>query len=318
MTIELNGAIELQCVFDFASFLGDRSIGAVEIGPDQEAIILLVDPRQIGTPFIKDERTGWAEFKHIPHRVPYPAKIVRGGAESVKAEYDLEIEASYPIIQVVNNDWLLVASSRYSSEGVGREQNAVLYDQYGQIERRLNFGNGIQSIQTSANQAIWVSYFDEGVYGGNSPNLREHGLQCFDIDGKSIWFFVPPTGFEAISDCYAMNVCTDAVWACYYADFPLVRIDAEFKVQGWRNKFVGARAIAVDAQRVLLWGGYSTDRYRCIVQTIDGDNLVAPIELELRLPDSEISDAKYVLGRGSILHFFCGTCWYQFDLANLP
>jgi hypothetical protein len=30
--------------------------------------------------------------------------------------------------------------------------------------------------------------------------------------------------WDAISDCYALNVDDTSAWACYYSDFPVVRI----------------------------------------------------------------------------------------------
>ncbi len=64
----------------------------------------------------------------------------------------------------------------------------------------------------------------------------------------------PPWG--AISDCYALNVDGDTAWACYYTDFPVVRVQAG-TITGWHNTIAGgAKAIAVAGGIVALSGGY--------------------------------------------------------------
>jgi hypothetical protein len=90
-------------------------------------------------------------------------------------------------------------------------------------------GDGINSVQTTDEGMIWTSYFDEGVFGNyrwNQP-MGASGLNCFDSAGRILWEFKPPAGFDSICDCYSLNVANNAVWTCYYTDFPLVKIDAD-------------------------------------------------------------------------------------------
>jgi hypothetical protein len=181
------------------------------------------------------------------------------------------------------------------------------------------FGDGIADVQVASDHRIWVSYFDEGVFGNFGwpfPPMGSDGLLCFDNEGSIVWRFHSPGGFDTISDCYALNAANDAVWIYYYTDFPIVRISYDGKVQGWQNEFSGARALAVSDQHVMLWGGYQGERDRCIVQTIEGDKLISPRKLDLRLPDGQPLGNARVIGRDSILHAFHGTSWYQFDLRE--
>jgi hypothetical protein len=166
---------------------------------------------------------------------------------------------------------------------------------------------------------IWASYFDEGVfgnYGWNQP-MGASGLICFDSAGRILWEFNPPTGFDSICDCYALNVAKNAVWACYYTDFPLVKIDSDKRVQGWKNDVGGASALAVDGRRALLWGGYGEKRSRCVVQDIGSEALIHSREIEIGLPSGfELMGAK-VIGRGSTLHAFAANSWFTFDMGQI-
>ena len=60
-------------------------------------------------------------------------------------------------------------------------------------------------------------------------------------------------------DCYAMNVASDAVWACYYLDFPILRIDRDRRTQLWENDKKGAHLLAVDGDHVVLLSGYGEE-----------------------------------------------------------
>ena len=55
-------------------------------------------------------------------------------------------------------------------------------------------------------------------FGWQDP-LGAAGLSCFSDTGQKLWDFRPPEGFDYISDCYALNVCRNGVWA-YYSFMP--------------------------------------------------------------------------------------------------
>jgi hypothetical protein len=143
------------------------------------------------------------------------------------------------------------------------------------------------------------------------------GLICFDSSGHILWEFEPPSGFDSICDCYALNVAKNAVWACYYTDFPLVKIDSEKRVQGWKNEVGGASALAVDGGRALLWGGYGEKRSRCVVQDIGSDALVHSCEVEVNLPSGFELMGATVIGRDSTLHAFAANLWFAFDMGQI-
>ena len=78
-------------------------------------------------------------------------------------------------------------------------------------------------MQVSEDRRIWISYFDEGVFG--NTRLGQSGLVCLDDRGGCDFDFATLVSDEvpSIDDCYAMNVCSNReVRLCYYTDFPLV------------------------------------------------------------------------------------------------
>jgi hypothetical protein len=75
-------------------------------------------------------------------------------------------------VQPVGEGWLL---------GQARGGRADVYDKDGQPQRTLNLGDAINDAQTTPNGKIWVSYFDEGVYGrgiGSIHSLDRHVALC--------------------------------------------------------------------------------------------------------------------------------------------
>jgi hypothetical protein len=224
------------------------------------------------------------------------------------------MEQAHPTAQPLPNGEILVVGHRCHFRNGDPEKNVAVYDRNGSLLRRFVLGDGIQDVQTTRDGSIWVSYFDEGVFGNfgwNEP-MGSPGIVCFDASGAKVWDFEAPPGFDTMADCYVMNVADDAVWGCYYTDFPVVRIDSQRKVRAWRNTIAGATAMAVDDWRVVLWGGYGEKRSRCVIQEYSKRDL----ELQklrgvsLRFPSEVESDKVRVIGRGAKLHAFAGARWY--------
>jgi hypothetical protein len=170
-----------------------------------------------------------------------------------------------------------------------------------------------------------VSYFDEGIFGnfgwGNdaaSTPLGASGLVRFDSEGRQLLEFVPPRGFGHMADCYALNACDEAAWAYYYTDFPIVQVSPSGKRRGWKTKIAGARAFATDGQRVLLFGGYGSQRERCVLGELGKSELINEVDYRLELPSGDSCSAAYAVGRGAVLHIITNAGWYQVDVRGLP
>ncbi len=119
----------------------------------------------------------------------------------------------------------------------------------------LNLGDAIEDVQTTSDNLIWTSYFDEGVFGGG---IGKNGLVCFDATGNVKLEFATlaeTSGLSHIDDCYALNVCDEEVWVSYYSDFPLVRLK-DFKVhQTWKT-FGSFKAFSIREDELFCVNAY--------------------------------------------------------------
>jgi hypothetical protein len=208
-----------------------------------------------------------------------------------------------------------------SSEGA--EHNAIVYERDGTVAGEHVFGDGIQHVLTTPTGDTWVGYFDEGVYGnygwsntGPRP-IGEAGLIRFGSDGTPAWRF---TADEAppIDDCYALNVVGESAWACYYSDFPVVRVTGT-EVTVWRNEVAGgASNLLVDGERVGLVGGYGALRSRLAVAVLGAGELHDAGAFSLTLRDGEPLPAEaWTVARGPDLHVFHGLDWHRISLADV-
>ncbi|MBM2614679.1 hypothetical protein JIG36_03805 [Actinoplanes sp. LDG1-06] len=214
----------------------------------------------------------------------------------------------------------LVVAARCRLRPEGPDRNAIVYDPDGTPVAEFTFGDGIEEVLTTPTGQAWAGYFDEGVYGnyGWDDPLGSCGLIRWNTaDGEQAWRF---RGGDApyIDDCYALNVTDETAWACYYSDFPLVRIH-DGKLTVWRNKLArGARALIVDDSRVALFGGYSPDHDAVAVGKLGNGKLRAAGRYRLTLPDgTPLPDRYRFTGRGPTLNFFHGTDWHQLTLADI-
>jgi hypothetical protein len=296
---------------DLTEMVGKQKIISATIGPCGEACLLMVAQPDESLAFGYEKRTDVSVCPRGAAERSYRATFVVY-EKGLKQRIELgDIQQAFPTAQPLPNGEILIIGSRCHFGNGDPEKNAAVYDRCGNLLRRFVVGDGIEEVQTTRDGLIWISYFDEGVFGDDA--IGASGIVCFDGQGRKVWDFEAPPEANTMADCYAMNVADDVVWACYYTDFPVVRIDREKKVQAWRNLMTGAGAMAVDDQRVVLWGGYGENRTRCVVQEYsEGDQeLKNARRVELKFPDEVDVKRVRVLGRGATLHAFVGTRLYS-------
>jgi hypothetical protein len=97
----------------------------------------------------------------------------------------------------------------------------------------------------------------------------------------------------------------------------VVKIDRQNRVSGWKNEITGAHALAVDKNRILLWGGYGQNKTRCMVQDFGSEQISGTRELILSLPGGVSLFGANFMGRGSILYAFDEKRWFSFDLSQI-
>jgi hypothetical protein len=188
----------------------------------------------------------------------------------------------------------------------------------------VHLGDGIEDVLTTPSGDAWVGYFDEGVYGnygwgGPGPGpLGSCGLARFGPGGDQDWRF-SPDDTAPIDDCYALNVTGETVWACYYSDFPLVKVE-DGEVTAWRNDLAhGAKSLIVDERRVGMAAGYRPVRDRLVIGELGDGDLRDAGRYQLVLPDGRpLPDDVRMVGRGPDLHVFHNTDWYLLSLTDIP
>ena len=160
-------------------------------------------------------------------------------------------------LQPLGENYLCVAS-RCAPD----EPNAHLFDKKGVAIASWHAGDGIEDVQISPDGKIWVSYFDEGVFG-DMP-LGAQGLNCFDARGERLFGYQTdivnlPDYAQGMADCYALNVASNRdTWLFYYTGFPLVNL-CELKLKAVfapTPEITGSHAFAVCDSRRLFVGGY--------------------------------------------------------------
>jgi hypothetical protein len=243
--------IEARRLFGFAEVTGDRHLIAATVGPHLDPVILSSERE----PDYRTDGPG-ATFPRKRGRRPNRFRIHHRVADEVWTTLDLpETDENLHDIQPLGeHEWLLV---RGRADGEG-DRNANVHDASGRHARSFHAGDGIQDVQATPEGQVWISYFDEGVFGGT--RLGQAGLARLNGSG-GCWFEFNPLaggGLPDIADCYALNVASDReVWLYYYTEFPLVRL-VDGEVEGhWPNVPVkGSGGFAVRAPMVLFAGGY--------------------------------------------------------------
>jgi hypothetical protein len=209
-------------------------------------------------------------------------------------------------------------------------QNAVVYTAEGARRRSFAVGDAVEDVQTGADDTIWVSYLDEGVFGGD--DLSNNGLVTFDPDGTLVLRYgelAAAHGRPRIADCYALNVTPAGdVWLFYDDDFPLVRLRDRRLDRDWRLRkgapVIGspAVAVAVAGDRALFMGGYDR-RDRLYLVALDAE---APDGLALEeahavddrgvplAPEHRWGEA---FARGSVLYLRTVTDLVAVDVATI-
>ncbi|MCD7035345.1 TetR family transcriptional regulator [Metabacillus sp. GX 13764] len=134
-------------------------------------------------------------------------------------QLSLDIHCDYPLIRWIDSTHFLIADTRND----GTRKNLHILNTNGEIQNSFNGGDGIQDIVASE-EGIWISYFDEGVFGSG---ISTEGLVLFSYDGTPEFKYHselidgPP-----IAECYAIGKAgSSLLWLFPYTDFPLICVN---------------------------------------------------------------------------------------------
>jgi len=309
-----------RCLFelkaDLTEIIGAKKVISATIGSVGELCLLLVTSEGEQLANGREEKDGFAIFPLSTAKQTYSATFIRYLDRVLQKTELREVRQAFPSCQPLPNGEILLTGARCHYRNGNPERNATVYDQNGMRSREFVLGDGIEDTQTDQTGMIWVSYFDEGIFGnfGWKTPMGAAGLVCFDGNGTKVWEFQESGGAAMIADCYALNVAENSVWACYYTDFPVIRIDPHRYVRAWSNSVSGAHAIAVNDRHVALYGGYRK-LSRCILQEYGRSSTLSNAqELNVRFENEVDLKGVRIMGRGPSLHAFVGTRWYSWDI----
>lgn len=304
---------------ELSGLLQKRKIIGATVAHDGTLVLLVVGEGEEKIAFPVLEQPGWATFPETKSNEAYKAWMLRI-RNGIEQEVEIAvIDRAFPRVDVLPDGGFIVASCRARfADGKG-ELNACIYGADGSLKKAFCLGDGIEDIATTADSRIWVSYFDEGVFGnyGWDDPMGYAGLNCFDTEGEIIWQYPLEDSPHSIDDCYAMTLNRDEVWMCFYSDFPIARVDKNHQIKYWQNKIAGARCIAIDRELVMLYGGYQPKLDRLVVQRLLDDGR-CEVVLEDTLAFPKHKDFLKFTGRANALHAITDDCWYQFASSDFP
>lgn len=262
-------------------------------------------------PTANDATSGTARRDRMSGEHPHRVLRWRAGETHFNRVLALPFAVSY--VQTVP-EGILFVGARCRWHPSGAEPNAVVVDETGRVLRELVLGDGIADVRVAGDGTIWVSYFDEGVFGNfgwNHPGPRPvggAGLLAFSPTGEVRFSYDPFAAKTGdICDAYALNVCANGdAWVYFHTEFPIVKVAGD-RYHAWSFGIGGARALAVQGDRGLLVGDYNGQNLGRVVQ-LQRDG-VARLTEELSIMDDDgeridggtlfgVDDAMYVFKEG--------------------
>ena len=291
-------SVQLTSVADIRQpcLLGE--LCAFNIGPDQLIyIVVAVDKTDLASRIV-----GW--FSPQPPTRHYVAAI---NAQAIQQDFWVEDERMqiHDVQPLKSGDFLLVCGRTQFRGPDNFDRNGRVYHSDGQLRRDMLLGDGIQSVQTTSGGVIWTSYYDEGIFGsrGWETPVGADGLVAWNASGEKVFSFQAGEDLNRISDCYAMNVVSDAeTWIYYYTDFPLVRIRQHELAGAWSIPLAGSYAFAVSDSIALFSDGYERRNRYHLFQLGETFSDVQPVgSVKLLREDGHEIIAEAITGRGDSL-----------------
>ena len=228
---------------------------------------------------------------------------------------------NYHHVQPLKGNKLLLVCSRSAYRGADDyDLNGKVFNQDGDLHREFLLGDGIQDVQTTADDLIWVSYFDEGIFGnfGWTRPIGIPGLIKFDQSGNRVYEFEPSDGLDSMADCYALNVTlSDETWCYYYVDFPLVRIRNHAIDGVWKSPIRSANSFALWGDLVLFIGGYFSRHKPVLVQLQAEGRVKKLIKYNFRVRFGSSFKPEFVKCRGPYVFLFDEGNAYRVDIREL-
>ncbi len=250
--------------------------------------------------------------------------IVQNDYKSIEILID-RINFTYPVFDIFNDGRVVIAGGRTQWRSKDDyDLNGLIFDPSNGERIRFLAGDGIANLSIDNNSRIFISYFDEGVFGNNGWNHPgpsgpgAGGLCCFNGKGELDWQFNSVDGSaEFISDCYAMNVFEEYAYVYYYTDFSLCEIDQEFKTTFWKPNVSGCHSFAINNDLVVFSGQYNDPCTRFFAMKRLRNGLSKPQPVSINLEFGKLKKAHKTVCRGDHIHHFNPDGWFKASISSL-
>lgn len=290
----------------------------MSVGPLGEAIALWSDPEgmaAIGAHGQTVEPPPTASWTPVSSTVTLQA-AGRGDAVEVG------LTTAFPMVQPLPDGQILVVGSRAQWRPEGPDHNATIYGPDGSALVSACVGDGIEHVRTTSSGAVWIGYFDEGVYGnlgwgepGGPEPIGWPGLIRTSRTLEIAWRY-PARELDPFDDCYALTIDGEDVWTLAYASFAITRV-RDSQVRSWPTRADGGNALVTDGERVALVGGYRGEHDSVVLGRLDQE-LTELRRTRLSMPDgAPLPVGATRLGQGDELHVFVGPEWFRIGLEEL-
>ncbi len=293
-------------LFDFAPVLSGWNKISVSAGPSGDLVILALKQEPS---YRNRDGTSPRSFVNKPNNFRVQHLTEHGWVVCDLQETRQNMHYAQPL---PSNKWVVVRGR----SGGNTDGNGHFYSAQGELIRTIALGDGIQDVQTTADGQLWVSYFDQGIFGDTT--FGHTGLACFGTDDRLLFDFNRLTE-GMVADCYSFNaVSNDEVWLCPYTDFPIVKIkDRQISNKWDTNPVCGSHAFAVCKDRILFSGSYS-ERGKLFVVSLYRLNGKELMTEECHAVDESGSDIKFrsAFGRGSRLYLETDQSLYFVELQE--
>jgi len=313
----MNNHISPTSIFPLKELGVKGTLVAFNAGPDGEVIIVYALK-----PADYQSNQGMAIFPKIFGEAPQVYRVIK--IQNAAVAMDMFIKDEQFNIHDVQPmaDNLLLACARSEYRGPDDfDLNGRVYSRDGVLVGEILLGDGVQTIQSTPGGELWVSYFDEGVFGNfgwNTP-FGAPGLLALDQAGRKTYEFEPNGKAPPMDDCYALNVASESdVWCYYYMDFPLVQIRNKEIAATWKVPVSGSSAFAINGELVLFAGGYDR-RHEFDLVRLNSDG-TAKLLRRLILCDASGAAVvpEQIVGRGTRLYLISNESLYEVNIdANL-
>ncbi len=302
-----------------------------DLSTDGHALFLFIgdDPDGVARKFFSSKKPGFLE-EPKPHKL----LIISPNGKETKTLDIPPMDISMSYMDKFTDGRILFVNGRSCWRGPGDyDKNAAIYDPHTEIMERICLGDGISEVAIDGHNRIWVTYFDEGVFGNYGWGMEEPGfgfgsLVCFDTAGKILWamndYFTggnPEKPIfrlnEFVEECWALNVAADGIhFSCGTSnDYYFCSLNMDFSLADYCcPPIIGtANAFAVSNHLLLLpFGNTNTLNLYNFKNGVFG----TPERKDLYRSDkSPVSDTGY-FGKGSNLHLLNYRGWFRIGIDD--